>query len=152
MSLKHPTSGRVIFQHKPLNLSSNEIRLLTVHPDLTINGLIQCSLDHVTQSNAKYSCLSYMWGDEINQQLTSVNGCSLSIRSNLWNFLDIARCKLHSTPFWIDAVCIDQANTQEKNHQVAMMGEIYKQAKTVYAFLGTGDPALGEVMRFLPRS
>ncbi|KAF2491139.1 hypothetical protein BU16DRAFT_144507 [Lophium mytilinum] len=38
--------------------------------------------------------------------------------------------------FWIDAVCIDQKNNEEKSHQVKMMGSIYKRAQTVLIWLG----------------
>jgi hypothetical protein len=37
---------------------------------------------------------------------------------------------------WIDAICIDQGITPERNHQVAMMGDIYRNAKRVLAWLG----------------
>jgi hypothetical protein len=41
-----------------------------------------------------------------------------------------------STPLWIDALCIDQSNTRERNHQVQLMGRIYAQATCVIAWLG----------------
>ncbi|KAK4182868.1 heterokaryon incompatibility protein 6 [Podospora australis] len=37
---------------------------------------------------------------------------------------------------WIDAICIDQANDDEKGVQVALMGEIFKRAWRVVAWLG----------------
>lgn len=39
--------------------------------------------------------------------------------------------------FWIDAICIDQSNTLERNHQVQMMSEIYKSAQFVMIWLGS---------------
>ena len=39
-------------------------------------------------------------------------------------------------PFWIDAVCIDQICTSERNHQVSVMGRIYSQAREGVAWLG----------------
>ena len=38
--------------------------------------------------------------------------------------------------FWIDAICIDQDNTPEKNHQVNLMWNIYATAFSVVAWLG----------------
>lgn len=38
--------------------------------------------------------------------------------------------------FWIDAVCINQNNLSERNHQVSMMREIYSTASFVLAWLG----------------
>lgn len=37
---------------------------------------------------------------------------------------------------WIDALCIDQNNVLERNHQVQQMGVIYKQAQQVIAWMG----------------
>ncbi|KAF9629117.1 hypothetical protein BFW01_g10320 [Lasiodiplodia theobromae] len=38
--------------------------------------------------------------------------------------------------FWIDAICINQEDSEEKAGQVAMMGEIYKMASSVVIWLG----------------
>ena len=38
--------------------------------------------------------------------------------------------------FWIDAICIQQSDVSERNHQVRMMGLIYKRAAFVLAWLG----------------
>lgn len=37
---------------------------------------------------------------------------------------------------WIDALCINQANVHERNHQVQIMGKIYKGAEKVIVWLG----------------
>jgi hypothetical protein len=38
--------------------------------------------------------------------------------------------------FWIDALCIDQSNVSERNHQVAQMSQIYSNAWRVISWLG----------------
>lgn len=43
------------------------------------------------------------------------------------------------TYIWIDALCIDQTNNDEKGVQVAMMDDIYKSASKVVIFLGDAD-------------
>jgi hypothetical protein len=40
---------------------------------------------------------------------------------------------------WIDAISIDQMNTQERNHQVRIMGKIYSSAQKVIVWLGSTD-------------
>lgn len=45
--------------------------------------------------------------------------------------------------FWIDAICIDQFNVAERNHQVRRMGSIYSQAESVLIWLGE-EKALNE--------
>jgi hypothetical protein len=37
---------------------------------------------------------------------------------------------------WIDALCIDQKDTTERNHQVQQMGEIFSKAEFVIAWMG----------------
>ena len=45
--------------------------------------------------------------------------------------------------FWIDAICIDQENAEERNHQVRHMKDIFRRAQVVLAWLGPiSDPAL----------
>jgi hypothetical protein len=53
--------------------------------------------------------------------------------------------------FWVDAIRIDQTNTEERNRQVAMMGQIYKDAKEV--LVGVGPPAadMTTIMGFVRR-
>ena len=38
--------------------------------------------------------------------------------------------------FWVDAICINQANNQEKNGQVSRMSDTYRSACTVIAWVG----------------
>jgi hypothetical protein len=40
---------------------------------------------------------------------------------------------------WIDAVCIDHSNIDERNAQVAQMGDLYRHAEQVYACVGPED-------------
>ena len=41
--------------------------------------------------------------------------------------------------YWIDAICIDQDDLQERSAQVYLMGRIYRQAQCTIAWLGEGD-------------
>ncbi|KAK7747636.1 hypothetical protein SLS62_009047 [Diatrype stigma] len=62
---------------------------------------------------------------------------------NPWQSLATA-----SGNFWIDAICIDQENLNERNVQVAMMPTIYRSAKSVLVWLGS-DPVSDEVYDLL---
>ncbi|KAK4104289.1 hypothetical protein N658DRAFT_249603 [Parathielavia hyrcaniae] len=39
---------------------------------------------------------------------------------------------------WVDAICIDQDSVEEKNHQIPLMGDIYRNAKETLMCLGEG--------------
>ena len=51
--------------------------------------------------------------------------------------------------FWIDAVCINQADTSERNHQVRLMRDIYSQAEEVIAWLGPSNSESDFLLDFL---
>lgn len=125
-------------EHKPLKylpLSPGMIRLIRVNRELSPDGLIQCNLEHSTVDD-EYRCLSYVWGPPGGEKQININGQIARVRSNLHDFLNIARAKYPFLPLWIDALCIDQENVIERNHQVQEMGNIYSQARMVIAWLG----------------
>lgn len=50
---------------------------------------------------------------------------------------------------WIDAICIDQGSINERNHQVAFMGEIYRNCQNVVIWLGDEDHETESVLAFI---
>jgi hypothetical protein len=52
-----------------------------------------------------YVCLSYTWGDPIDERAIEINGKIFKIRENLWTFLHMARKKFNDIHLWIDALC-----------------------------------------------
>ncbi len=44
-----------------------------------------------------------------------------------------------ATRIWIDAICIDQSNDEERGHQVRLMRKIYEAAQCVSIWLGKED-------------
>jgi hypothetical protein len=132
--------GPPLYTHEPLDYTTLSIRLLRILPALSDAGLLQCQIWHDTV-DAAYTCLSYVWGSEKGQRRILINGGVFSIRKNLWDFLQVARTKYASPShtFWIDALCINQDLVEEKNHQVAQMGPIYRNAVEVIAWLGHSE-------------
>ncbi|OWT42633.1 heterokaryon incompatibility protein (HET) domain-containing protein [Pochonia chlamydosporia 170] len=47
------------------------------------------------------------------------------------------RSPKYTLPLWVDAICINQADTEERNRQVSLMSYIYTRAIKVVAWLGT---------------
>lgn len=64
-------------------------------------------------------------------------GCFF-VKKNLSRALQELRSQTQSTYLWIDAVCINQDNNEEKTAQVLHMHEIYMQAERVCIWLGEG--------------
>jgi Heterokaryon incompatibility protein (HET) len=105
------------------------IRLLELLPG-TGEQRIRCRLRQVDlkRESGQYIAISYTWGEEATTEPIEINGLKIHIMKNLLDFLYRARAGDRSLMFGIDAVCIDQNNTQERNHQVQLMQRIYKKA------------------------
>jgi Heterokaryon incompatibility protein (HET) len=61
------------------------------------------------------------------------------VRSNLYNALKQLRRKDVDLWLWVDAICINQNDTEEKNVQLARIHEIYNKALNVCIWLGEAD-------------
>jgi hypothetical protein len=111
--------------YAPLESVKREIRLLK-----TISGLedepLRCSLEVISlEDNARYSALSYCWGDANDRVNITVNGQNISVTKTLENALRRIRNVNQNTVVWADAICINQQDAAEKSVQVGMMGDIY---------------------------
>lgn len=126
------------FRHKPLNHAIPSIRLIKIHRNRTSEGLIQCDV-RITSTKDRYVCLSYVWGEPGDGQWILLNGAKFWVRQNLWDFVAAARTvsKLTDCWIWIDAICINQMDIKERQHQVQQMGQIYAGAVEVCSWFGT---------------
>lgn len=131
------TDKRRHFEYGRLNPDTDGIRLLEIRQAESQDDPLVCKLLHVTfQERPRFDALSYRWGDEMSQMPIIVNDCQHYVRKNLWDALHYLRAQRRSTRFWIDAVCINQNDIEERNHQVGIMHHIYDRASTVIVWLG----------------
>jgi Heterokaryon incompatibility protein (HET) len=127
---------RIIYDQ--LNTNLNEFRLLKL---IKRNGdLPSCELFHSSLNwKTEYEALSYPWGGAKSQGKIRLNGKVHLVTQNLANALADVQSDDSSRILWVDALCIDQSNLQERNHQVKQMGRIYQNAKRVLVWLGRPD-------------
>lgn len=124
----------------PLDPSKPEIRLVELqHSEAT--GPPTCILRScpVNGPRPRYTALSYAWGKYTRYDDINLNGKPFPVSRNLWHFLEQMRRDGIFGLCWIDAISTDQANVEERNHQVQMMREIYSGAELVIAWLGEED-------------
>jgi hypothetical protein len=116
-------------------LKPDEIRLVYLYPgepsdDINL-GIETVNLDDVEED---YAALSYVWGDATITSTVYVNRHKFQATVNLVGALRHVRQMMREGEFcvlWIDAICINQANIEERNHQVRMMRRIYEQPALV---------------------
>ncbi|KAF2833801.1 hypothetical protein CC86DRAFT_365605 [Ophiobolus disseminans] len=138
-----PDPTQSTYAAHPLNTSSSpNIRLLSVQHDTWQDpgALIFCTLCVVPLSTAPpYTALSYVWGEGVATRFIVLDGRPFWVRDSLWAFLAQWRNSGTEVGYvWIDALCINQLCVEERNHQVALMGEIYSRAWRVVAWLDGG--------------
>lgn len=128
--------------YSKLDKTSNTIRLIDLLSALHSDGRLQCDMNIVSLDNSpSYEALSYMWGEaDLQPHAIWVNGRLVNVRQNLEHAL-IALQKRPGSPryLWVDALCINQENIEERNHQVGLMGNIYRCAEVVLVWLGDND-------------
>lgn len=130
-------SSTNIFPYQSLDFSAEQIRLLSIIPSDCDDSQIECQLSHATIAD-KYVTLSYEWRDPKDTVPIRLNGQDFHITTNLESCIRVLRSSkvCENIKLWIDAICINQQDTQERNTQVSLMGMIYKSAEFSIAWLG----------------
>ncbi|KAJ3564121.1 hypothetical protein NPX13_g7953 [Xylaria arbuscula] len=102
---------------------------------------VECDLTTWPIDSApNYHAISYTWGEEQSPSRIKVGGKYMQVRRNCEYMLQqvFKHCG-SETYIWVDAICINQNDNTEKNHQVYMMGSIYSRADRVLACIGNHD-------------
>lgn len=128
------------FQYEPLADPQNYIRLIEVQSldeNPATSASVLCRLDTFSLDQAPpYHAVSYTWGDPFQTTWIQVNGAPMKVRQNCEYVLKQAwwhgGCRYH----WVDAICINQDDMNEKTEQVQIMGQVYKDAVIVLACVG----------------
>ncbi|KAI0888431.1 HET-domain-containing protein [Annulohypoxylon maeteangense] len=134
------------FGYTALDSSLREIRVLTVLPG-SFNEPLRVTLDTLSLgSKPIYNALSYVWGDASSANTPgntiNIDGHDFPVTTNLLSALRHLRSVLGAVDqitLWVDAVCINQADLDERAQQVSMMRDIYASAEQVIIWLGEED-------------
>jgi hypothetical protein len=139
------------YQYAPLSDRRNNIRLLRLLPaeaeEAEIRAeLLEYSLAVSRGSRHSYEALSYVWGDVHPPQSIFISDDHLVVTPNLHAALIQLRDASFPRVIWIDAVCINQADTDEKEDQIQSMAKIYGLAKRVIVWLGQAANGSNEAL------
>ena len=131
---------RTRLEHEPLDETKSEIRLLRIKSSEDEQSPIRCTLEHAScnESWPAYTALSYCWGGANSPITITVNGCAVPVTRNLEAALSELRNR-NIDLLWVDALCINQDDVDERGHQVFRMKDIYCKAVRTIAWLGPDD-------------
>ncbi|MCJ1264724.1 hypothetical protein MMC22_004599 [Lobaria immixta] len=134
LRLASPPVNKLIYQ--PLQ-NSREIRLVKILPGNRRTKvscvLAPASLDH---DLPEYDALSYCWGDASQKTWVTCNEQHLEITKDLFTAIHQFRHKDKTIRIWIDQLCIDQENLEERGNQVQLMRDIQSRALNTLVWLG----------------
>jgi hypothetical protein len=138
------------FTYASVPLLVDQIRILTLQPSKDAGTRPACTLEAASLDEAPvFTALSYAWGDASKRTLVEVNGSTLSITSALDSALRHLRLPDRERRLWIDQICINQADDDEKASQVQLMRQIYSQAENTVAWLGEARNGSDRVMQYI---
>ncbi|KAK0642195.1 heterokaryon incompatibility protein-domain-containing protein, partial [Cercophora newfieldiana] len=128
------------YLYQGLQLASS-IRLVELSPgepeDMLCLDMYEVSLD----DEPIYQALSYEWGEKMGSiSVRCGDSHHLLVTPNLETALLHLRSREKTMILWIDALCINQNDMQERSKQVSMMKRIFLGASSVFLWIGRDSP------------
>ncbi|KAK4155843.1 heterokaryon incompatibility protein-domain-containing protein [Chaetomidium leptoderma] len=122
----------------PSTAGAEELRLLK--PISITRHFLKFRIEKFSRTaTPSYTAVSYTWGIGEASELIYLNGQTFHVRLNLWSCLYyLGQVTNHAgwTHLWVDAICIDQSNDDERDAQVRRMDKTYGNAECVSVWLG----------------
>jgi hypothetical protein len=133
------------YSYNPLPHGERRIRMLELMPGSSSTE-IQCRILNYTINIERlygpYKALSYCWGDLRDSRRILVRDPSatqdsyLEVSANLFSALLKLRDSGLLRMIWVDALCINQEDVEERGQQVQIMATMYASASQVIVWLG----------------
>lgn len=130
-----------------------EIRVLEIKPGKTSDqlkgALYHCSVEFNVENPQRhalsmsdltipvsYTAISYTWGEPKFDAKFECDGYVKMITRSLESALRHFRQEDRAVVIWVDQICIDQGNNEEKAQQVPLMSRVYEHAINTVIWLG----------------
>lgn len=128
------------FTYAPLLEPAKQLRLLSFETSCSATHL-SCRLETFDREACPvYYALSYVYGDSSMREPILVNGEEADLNRNGWRVLQQARAQAHvGSYYWIDALCINQTDLEEKAVQVQKIADIFTGAAEVWTCFGAHE-------------
>ncbi|KIE03655.1 Heterokaryon incompatibility protein 6, partial [Metarhizium majus ARSEF 297] len=147
------------YQYEPLPPDGKHIRLAVLHPRASPRPEdIRITIHHTPLEARPFMALSYVWGDAsdrldvaVAQSTTDAAARRLSVTANLAEALGHLPYADSHIVLWVDAVCINQQDLDERARHVSLVAEIYASAERVLAWTGPSAPGSNVAVNLLQR-
>lgn len=138
------------FRHEPFDDPGTEVRLLRLCPNSGGDNLHLQLTHHTLAELPQFVAISYTWGDVLEERVVYLDNHPMRVRRNCHSTLRRVMQKYPQHLLWIDSICIDQSDIQEKSVQVGLMGEIYAKAMFVVACIEAGNQTSQQLLQLWP--
>jgi hypothetical protein len=141
--------------YRELNRERNQIRLLKLEPG-SGDSIVCCTLQHAVIDVSPpplYETISYVCGDPKAKTMIRLHGSETEVMAT--SEAALRRMRLPNEPriVWIDSICINQQNLEERGHKVGMMYLIYSKTSENLIWLDldndTAAKAIGSMQTLL---
>ncbi|KAK0652628.1 heterokaryon incompatibility protein-domain-containing protein [Cercophora newfieldiana] len=135
-------NSQILYADLDLSQGARFFRLIRLDPGPwwahEISGILQ---EYFLDQAPPYRALSYAWenGEHHNNAVFRCNGVGISISWNLYGALRRLRHVSQPMYIWVDAICINQKDDNERTDQVQLMREIYARSEEVAIWLGAAQ-------------
>lgn len=127
------------YQYKPFNDAAQEIRLLVIQRQQLFWGHLRCSLIQAKINMLPpYEALSYRWafGNSDKKRRIYLDNQLFFIPESSYQLLHARSSVWRERVVWIDAICINQADSEERSRQLPLMQVVYSNATRVIIWPG----------------
>ncbi|KAK4210129.1 heterokaryon incompatibility protein-domain-containing protein [Rhypophila decipiens] len=143
-----------VYAYAPLG-SRSSIRVLKLQGSDGPDAEACCTLEEqVLESGQAYEAISYTWEGQTPSQRINCDGLNMLVTENCAAIVRHFRPKSanETRRLWIDAICINQRSVHEKNHQLALMGNVYRNAMFVLVWLAPAEAVYNNALVGFPAS
>lgn len=146
------------YRYQPLE-GTDHIRLLKCTPRANLQsgrGVLRrwaFSLVHVSLDNAPpFETISYAWGNTARFYKLPMEGTEdIAVTKSAFEALPYLIQNSETGLLWMDQICINQDDLDERGHQVALMGKVFSNSRRTIIWLGLEDRHPKQASRLLEK-